>query len=46
MCEEGKPQGIDRQMPFNPVGSFVEAKAFRLYTSITSVFHRLRVNDD
>ena len=28
MREEGKSQGIDRQMAFNPIRRLVEAKAF------------------
>jgi hypothetical protein len=41
--KEGKPKGINSQMPFN---TFVETKTFRLYTGIAGIFHRLGVNDD
>jgi hypothetical protein len=44
--KEGKPQRIHGKMPFNPIGRFVEAEPFRVYTRITGIVHRLRVNDD
>ena len=46
MCKEGKPKGVNSQMPFNTVGGFVETKTFRLDTGIAGIFHRLGVNDD
>ena len=33
-------------MPFDAISCFVEAKPFGLYARITSVLHRLRINDD
>lgn len=41
-----KPQTIDCQVLFNPVGRFVEAKSVGLSTRITRILHRLRVDDD
>ncbi|MHC5824845.1 MAG: hypothetical protein ACYT04_55630, partial [Nostoc sp.] len=46
VCKEGKPKGVNSQMPFNTVGGFVETKTFRLHTGIAGIFHRLGVNDD
>ncbi len=44
--EKGKPKRSDRQMPFNPIGGFVEAKAFRVHPCGAGVLYRLGVNDD
>lgn len=44
--EEGKSQRIHRQMPFDPIRRFVEAKPLRVHTGIARILHRLRVNDD
>ncbi len=46
MGKEGKPKNINGEMPFNPIGRFVKTVSFRVYTRITSVFHRLGVNDE
>lgn len=44
LCAVGKEreaQGIDRQMPFDAIGGFVEAKTFRLDTGITGILNCL-----
>lgn len=46
MGKEGESQRIDRQVPFNPIGSFVETEPFGVHTSGAGVFDRLGVNGD
>lgn len=46
MSKEGKPKRINSEMPFNPIGCFVETESLRLHTRIASILHRLGVNDD
>ncbi len=38
--EEGKPQGINCQMPFDAIRCLVEAESLGLHTSITGVLYR------
>ncbi len=44
--EEGKPQRVHGERPFNPVGGFVKTEALRRDARRASVLHRLGVNDD
>ena len=46
MGEEGEPQGIHREMSFNPIRRFVKAETFGVHTGIAGVLHRLRVNQE
>jgi hypothetical protein len=36
--KEGKPKGVNSQMPFNTVGGFVETKTFRLHLALQVFF--------
>ena len=46
MGEEGKPQSINGKMAFDAIGAFVVTKPFGGNTGVTSIFDRLRVNDE
>ncbi len=46
MGEEGKPQRINGKMAFDAISAFVVTKPFGGNTGVTSIFDRLRVNDE
>ena len=46
MGEEWKPQSINGKVTFDAIGAFVVTKPFGGNTGVTSIFDRLRVNDE